>query len=123
MSRPSARWFGSCDDCGAVTIVDGDGKSLPVPDDWDKFPSCLVCGETLHMDEELTSQWERESWLMRSAGVLRLDEFVQWVATNRAYNGAEDPGQALYNDGLNTVLQRWAAEFLDSKDADAEAPA
>lgn len=45
-----------------------------------------------------------------------LDEFVQWVATNRAYNGTDhEHGQALYNECLNVVLPVWAADFLAEK--------
>lgn len=40
-------------------------------------------------------------------------EFVQWVATGRAYNGSDHPhAQSLYNECLNAVLPEWAEEFL-----------
>jgi len=38
-------------------------------------------------------------------------EFVDWVATQRAYNGAIGHGQALYDHELNRVLPKWAQEF------------
>jgi hypothetical protein len=40
-------------------------------------------------------------------------EFVEWVGHQRAYNGAPDPGQSLYNDRLNAVLPQWAEEWLE----------
>lgn len=40
-------------------------------------------------------------------------EFVQWVASNRAYNGSDyQRGQSLYNECLNGVLGLWAEDFL-----------
>lgn len=50
-----------------------------------------------------------------------LAEFAQWVASNRAYNGAPDPGQALYNEQINAVLPTWAEEFLAEREAERKA--
>jgi hypothetical protein len=39
--------------------------------------------------------------------------FVQWVASNRAYNGGDDSGQEFYDRGFNSLLWVWAEEFID----------
>ena len=45
-----------------------------------------------------------------------LREFVQWVATQRAYNGSDHRhGQSLYNECLNAVLPQWAEEFIATR--------
>lgn len=54
---------------------------------------------------------EQEAFVRARAEAVR--EFVQWVATQRAYNGAGDPGQALYDYSLNAVLPKWAEEWLE----------
>ena len=42
-----------------------------------------------------------------------LREFVQWVATQRAYNGSDHRhAQSLYNECINAALPRWAEEFI-----------
>lgn len=39
--------------------------------------------------------------------------FVQWVATNRAFNGSDyRRGQSLYNECINAALPLWAADWL-----------
>ena len=44
-----------------------------------------------------------------------VEEFAQWVATNRAYNGSDhERGQSLYNECLNAVLPTWAREFTEA---------
>jgi hypothetical protein len=52
--------------------------------------------------------------VVREARVSALREFVQWVATQRAYNGSDHSihAQALYNESINAVLPEWAEEFL-----------
>lgn len=81
MSRQSARWAAACMGCEAITIIDGDGRSLPDPSEWDSFSSCLVCGDTLSLDEFGDSQWERESWLMRSAAARMWDQCHEALAS------------------------------------------
>jgi hypothetical protein len=41
-------------------------------------------------------------------------EFVQWVATSRAYNGSDHHvyAQSLYNDQINDALPKWAEEWF-----------
>ena len=38
--------------------------------------------------------------------------FVNWIASNAAYNGADDEGQRFYDLCLNTWLTRQAARYL-----------
>lgn len=45
-------------------------------------------------------------------------EFAEWVATQKAFNGADRAGQALYDYGLNVVLLAWAEEWLAEEDTD-----
>jgi len=47
-----------------------------------------------------------------------LREFVQWVATQRAFNGSDHSphAQALYNECLNAVLPEWAEQWLAERE-------
>lgn len=42
-----------------------------------------------------------------------LRRFVEWIATDRAYNGSDHQhGQSLYNECLNAALPLWVEDFL-----------
>lgn len=45
-------------------------------------------------------------------------EFIQYIASNAAYNGAPGVGQNFYNDGLNTWLDARGFEYLTTKETD-----
>lgn len=59
-----ARWGAACDDCDFIISVDGDGKDVPDPAEWESFPACPVCGSTVSFDEQGETQWNRETRLM-----------------------------------------------------------
>lgn len=53
--------------------------------------------------------------LLASVSAEAVQEFAAWVANNRAYNGSKDPGQSLYNDGINGALPKWAEDWIDEQ--------
>ena len=66
-SEPAALWGGVCDECDLRIIIDGDGKPVPGPAEWEEFPRCPVCGSTVSFDGFEETQWNRETRLMKMA--------------------------------------------------------
>lgn len=66
-TAPVPMWGAPCDNCDFIIVVDGDGKPVPDPVEWDQFPSCPVCGGTLHFDSQPETMWNRENRLMEGA--------------------------------------------------------
>lgn len=65
--NPAAMWWGHCDNCDLRIVIDGDGKQVPGPAEWESFPECPVCGSSVSFDSSDETLWQRESRLMRLA--------------------------------------------------------
>lgn len=66
-SGSAALWHAACDDCDLRITIDGDGKEVPGPAEWEEFPRCPVCGNLVSFDSSDETQWNRETRLMRHA--------------------------------------------------------
>jgi hypothetical protein len=67
-SEPPAGWSAPCENCGALTIIDGDGKGVPPQQEWwFSSPKCFVCRSPLYFEETVETLAEREGRLMRMA--------------------------------------------------------
>lgn len=106
------RWA-SCDDCGNTIVVQNhDGKPVPDEAEWEGYTNCPVCGATLWWNADIETIQDQE----RGHAKRRLPLMLH-ALSRRAYNGAEDPWQELYDRGASPLLERVAKAVQDDIDA------
>ncbi len=123
------RWA-PCETCESVVIVQRDDhRGVPDEQQWEEFPHCPVCGDSLgshwNADEhtEQTKAWQQGSERVRVAvAAARADERERCVGVVRDLPGPDNAGLARWPDESREVYLLAVEEACAALDAPTNPP-